>query len=187
MHRRTATAVLFLAGMAAIMPSAAAREWLQQTPSLPAPVHSELQDRFFMDDVLELLQNPRPRIEMHEYLTEEMGEFFFLITQPAGAVTIDEFRLRNPSAAQSLMLTMEMPAESLSMVHMLLTPDASGVAEQFIEGASSPPTRAGLKKRSCICWEYMKSTARSIRLCCGRKPPRPGRPCTGYISSDSLQ
>ena len=143
MHRRTATAVLFLAGMAAIMPSAAARVWLQQTPSLPAPVHSELQDRFFMDDVLELLQNPRPRIEMHEYLTEELGEFFFLITQPAGAVTIDEFRLTNPSSAQSLMLTMEIPDESLSMVHMLLATDASDVAERFIEGALQSADQGG--------------------------------------------
>ncbi len=143
MQPRTAMAVLFLAGMAAIIPSAAAGEWLQQTPSLPAPVHSELQDRFFMDDILELLQNPRPRIEMHEYLTEELGEFFFLITQPAGAVTIDEFRLRNPSAAQSLMLTMEMPAESLSMIHMLLAPDVSSVAELFIEGALQSADQGG--------------------------------------------
>ena len=142
MQPRTAMAVLFLAGMAAIIPAAAGKQ-LQQTPSLPAPVHSELQDLFFMDDVLELLQNPRPRIEMHEYLTEELGEFFFLITQPAGAVTIDEFRLRNPSAAQSLMLTMEMPAESLSMIHMLLAPDVSSVAELFIEGALQSADQGG--------------------------------------------
>lgn len=128
---------------AAILPSAASAKRVQETPSLPAPVLEELQDSIFMDGVLELLRNQRPRLEMHAYLTEEMGEFFFLLTQPAGQMTIDEFRPTNSAAVQSLMLTMDLQAESLSMVHMLLAPEASPMAEGFIEGAFQSADQGG--------------------------------------------
>lgn len=110
---------------------------------LPEPVYRELREDFFMDAAVDLLQHPRSRIEMHSYLIEELGAFFFLLPQPAGGVTTDEFRPTGPASIQSLILTMEMPDETLRMVHVLLSPDSEARAQRFIEGALQSADQGG--------------------------------------------
>lgn len=107
----------------------------EEIPRLPPQVYQELRDSFFIDDAMELLGNPRSRIEMHEYLTEESAKFFFLITQSAGDSIIDEFRPTQSESIQSLMLTIDTGPESLFMVHIMLSPEASPQAALFTERA----------------------------------------------------
>jgi hypothetical protein len=123
--------------------TASVREGPQETPGLPPLVYEELRDSFFMDGVMDLLQNPRPRIEMHQYLADELGEFFFLIMQPAVDAITDEFRPTGPASVQSLILTIETATESLTMVHVLLTLDSAAKAEVFIESALESVDQGG--------------------------------------------
>ena len=144
MKRYRATTLLVLgAALSSAIGAASGMGTTQDIPRLPPQVYQELQDGFFVDEAMELLQNPRSRIEMHEYLTEEIGEFFFLITQPAGEVISDEFRPTQSESIQSLILTIEMASDTLRMVQVLLGPDSWPQAELFIEGALQSAEQGG--------------------------------------------
>ena len=136
MKQYPATTLLVLGvALTSVILAASAMGTQQEIPRLPPQVYQELRDSFYIDAAMELLGNPRSRIEMHEYLTEETGEFFFLITQSAGDSIIDEFRPTQSESIQSLMLTIDTGPESLRMVHIMLSPDASPQAELFTERA----------------------------------------------------
>jgi hypothetical protein len=143
MRQRLPTTVLFLCALMVTALPATGRKGLQEVPGLPPPVYEELRDDFFMDDAIQLLQNLRTRVEMHEYLTEELGAFLFLLPRPTGEVTTDEFRPTSPTTIQSLTLTIETEGEALRMVHVLLNPDAAPRAERFIEGALQAVDQGG--------------------------------------------
>jgi hypothetical protein len=139
----TARVVIVLLGvLAAAFPAAVAG---QDLPLLPGTVHDTLVANFYMDESMALLDEPRSRVQMHEYLDME-GDFFFLITQPAGDVTIDEFRSTGGGALQSLTLTMDTATEQLGMVHLLIEPGHRKDAETLAADALESVDQGGVRQ-----------------------------------------